>query len=337
VLDRRRAPATSEFVRLALGALPAEGYASPPTSWVVQRRLARDPDMVVVAVGPLGGPPRAIVKLADGALAGRQLAHEHAVLRELRSSEAPENWRRLVPEPLAGGDVGSRPYLAVSVLPGTDARRLLRRRGEARLTRTAAGAIAVLARSSGESTVVDDEQLSRWVGEPAAVIARTTRVGTRSRLQDALRRVDDELRCVLAGRRLATGWGHGDYWLGNVLVSPHGDETTGIVDWERAAAGDLAVLDTVQLLVTTRALVRRRELGSIVRELAAGSGWSAHEERLLDTLREELCDDRVSTRDLVLLAWLRHVANNLSKRAGYAGHRIWLRNNVVAVLDLFDA
>jgi Ser/Thr protein kinase RdoA (MazF antagonist) len=323
LLDGRRAAATSDLVRLALG-----------TSWVVHRRLGRDPDMVVVAVGPPGGPSRAIVKLADGSTAGRQLAHEHAVLRELHSSEALDDWRRLVPEPLAGGDAGSRRYLALTLLPGTEARQLLRRRGEALLTRTAADAIGGLARGSAKSTVVGDGQLSLWVGEPAAILARNARVGT-PRLQDAVRRLDDELRCALAGRRLATGWGHGDYWLGNVLVSTDGQEPTGIVDWERAAPGDPAVLDLVHLLVTTRALVRRRELGSIVREFVTGSGWSAHEERLLATLREAFRDDDVPTRQLVLLAWLRHVANNLSKRAGYAGHRIWLRNNVVAVLDLF--
>jgi len=319
LLDGRRAPGTSELVRLALD-----------TSWVVHRRLSRDPDMVVVAVGPPGGPSRAIVKLAEGATAGRQLAHEHVVLRELHASKALDDWRRLVPQPLAGGDAGSRRYLAVTLLPGTEARRLLRRRGEALLTRTAAEAIAGLARGSAESTVVGDEQLSQWVEEPAAVLAGNVRVGA-LRLLEAVRRLDDELRCALAGRRLATGWGHGDYWLGNVLVSADGKKTTGIVDWERAAPGDPAVLDLVHLLVTTRALVRRRELGSIVRELVTGCGWSAEEERLLASFG----DDDVATRHLVLLAWLRHVANNLSKRAGYAGHRIWLRNNVVAVLDLF--
>jgi aminoglycoside phosphotransferase (APT) family kinase protein len=306
-------------VRLALG-----------TSWVVHRRLGRDQDVLVVAVGPPSGPARAIVKVADGEQARRQLAHEHAVLRELHSNETLDDWRRLVPEPLAGGDAGSRSYLAVTLLPGTDARRLLRRRGEALLTRTAAEAIAGLARASAQSTVVGDEQLSLWVGEPAAVLARNARVGT-PRLQDAVRRLDDELRCALVGRRLATGWGHGDYWLGNVLVSPDGDEPGGIVDWEGAAPADPAVLDLIHLLVTTRALVRRRELGSIVREFVNGCGWSPHEKRLLGTFG----DDDLATRDLVLLAWLMHVTNIVSKRARFAGHRIWLRNNVVAVLDLF--
>jgi hypothetical protein len=74
-----------------------------------------------------------------------------------------------------------------------------------------------------------------------------------------------------------------------------------------------------------------------VREFVAGDGWSADEERLLEALRRELGDDAISARHLALLAWLRHAANNLSKRAAYAGHRLWLRNNVVAVLELFAA
>ena len=315
---------------------PRRRRAASPTSWVVQRRLGRHADLVVIAVGPPDGTSQAVVKLADGKLAVRQLVHEYAVLHRLQATETLGDWRRLLPRPLAAGDAGPHSYLAVTALPGAEATGLLRKRGPVCATSTAAAAIAPLARATAESVVVDDEQLSRWVAEPAGVIAANARIAARPRLRDALRRMDDELCGALAGRRLACGWGHGDYWLGNVLVSAEG-EPTGIVDWERAAPRDPALLDTVHLLVTTRTLVRGRELGAIVCELAAGARWSAHEERLLDALRRDLCDEHVPTRQLVLLAWLRHVANNLSKRAAYATHRLWLRNNVVAVLDSFDA
>jgi aminoglycoside phosphotransferase (APT) family kinase protein len=301
------------------------------------RRLRRGPDLTVDAVAPRNGSAGAIVKRARGTLAAQQLAREHAVLRELHAMEKLGDWRRLLPRPLEAGDVGPHSYLAVTVLPGIEASRLLRDRGDVRSTATAAAAIAPLARATAEFAAVADEQLSRWVAEPAAVIAANARIVAQPRLGHALRRLEDELCRALAGRRPAGAWAHGDYWLGNLLVSTDGDQPTGIVDWERSAPGDLAVLDTVHLLVTTRALVRRRELGAIVRELAAGGRWSADEERLLAALREDLGDDDVQARHLVLLAWLRHVSNNLSKRAAYATHRRWLRNNVVAVLESVDA
>ena len=41
-------------------------------------------------------------------------------------------------------------------------------------------------------------------------------------------------------------------------------------------------------------------------------------------------------RTLVLLTWLRHVANNLDKSDEFAGHRMWKARNLATVLAYVD-
>ena len=43
--------------------------------------------------------------------------------------------------------------------------------------------------------------------------------------------------------------------------------------------------------------------------------------------------DAIDVRAAVLLCWLRHVSANLEKSTRYARHYLWLRANVLSVLD----
>ncbi|HEY3181860.1 MAG TPA: aminoglycoside phosphotransferase family protein [Gaiellaceae bacterium] len=307
-------------VDAALGAVATVRGEQAP--WVVRRRLARCGDLVVVAAGPAGGPERAIVKVASGGRARRQLAREWEMLRALHATGSLGRWLRLVPAPLAFGETGSCLYTAVAASPGVNALRLLR--GLPGVVRTVADAFAPL-RSAAVPARVGEAELERWVAEPARLVAAVPAVARDPLLVAAVRRLEAELRDVLAGRLLPVGLAHGDCWLGNVLVTADGEAATAILDWETAADGEPALLDGVHLLLTTRALRRRSELGSVVRDAARWS-WDDDERALVD-------DAGVPAGALVRFAWLRHVANNLSKRDTYSTRRIWLRHNVVAVLE----
>jgi aminoglycoside phosphotransferase (APT) family kinase protein len=145
--------------------------------------------------------------------------------------------------------------------------------------------------------------------------------------------LSDELHHALSGRTLTVSWVHGDFTPGNILVTPDGASVTGIIDWDHSASKELPQLDLVLLLLSTRILVQRRELGDIIRELLIDNRWTAQERALLDNAYLALPGDALDVRPVVLLTWLRHVASNLSKSADYARHRLWVSKNIDGVLN----
>ncbi|WP_323791865.1 phosphotransferase [Nocardioides sp.] len=86
-----------------------------------------------------------------------------------------------------------------------------------------------------------DDELVAWVGRAAAVLGE---------IQERTRHDDGTVLI------------HGDYWLGNLLIS--GDDVTGVVDWTEAARGSDAVdreflVSSLDRYVTTDALRGRLE------------------------------------------------------------------------------
>jgi hypothetical protein len=107
---------------------------------------------------------------------------------------------------------------------------------------------------------------------------------------------------------------------------------TGILDWEQAQLGDPPQLDIVQFLLSVRMLVQRQELGDVVRDLLDEHTWSEQELHLLKRAQESLPGDPLDSRTLLLLAWLRHVTDNLRKSTHYATQWLWTAKNIERVL-----
>jgi aminoglycoside phosphotransferase (APT) family kinase protein len=186
-----------------------------------------------------------------------------------------------------------------------------------------ADVIAPLHRHAQRERVVDSALLGQWVDEPAERIRKVVRGN------GAIDRLVATLRTQLAGRRVRLGWTHGDFYPGNLLISP-GGQVTGIVDWGEAREADLAVLDLVFWLLTVPTPGPPREFGArVAARLDAGRCWTPAEHRLLDSAMD---GDPMTGRTLLLLAWLRHVAGNLAKSDRYASSPLWSRRNVRPVL-----
>jgi aminoglycoside phosphotransferase len=308
-----------------LGMLHARG-------WIVQRRLRTRSDAAVFVVGPRGAAPAAVVKLAMTAVASASLACERAALVALALEGALGQWRTLLPRVLASGSAEGRTYVVERLLPGVDARSL-RANGHAAPELAAAHAIGLLHRATASELVVCADSLARWLDAPLRVLERTPTIR-----QDipALARLCEVLHDSLEGRRVATSWSHGDYWLGNVLIDPRTRAVTGIVDWEHARPHEPSPLDLAHLLLSATADARRREVGSVVVEWLASDRRLHTELRLLEDAQAELPGDPIPLRSLLLLCWLRHVAGNLQKSTLYARHPVWLRRNVHAVIEAVD-
>jgi aminoglycoside phosphotransferase (APT) family kinase protein len=183
----------------------------------------------------------------------------------------------------------------------------------------------VLHRRSAARVQVDAAVLERWVSGPAAVLRGQGGRGSRG-----LDAVADELVDALHGRTLTAGWIHGDFWPGNLLVRPDGT-LGGIVDWDAAAPVGLPLHDLLHLLLFTRRLTRRLELGRIVAEQLRAPVWTAHERRVLEA---DHAAGALPDRASLLLYWLHHAAAHTRQQHGArsARYRVWWLRNVEPVL-----
>lgn len=333
---RRRSREAGPLTAEVLARIPAGSADERPAGWTRCRSIPTVSDMTVVSVGPPGGRPRAVVKLAASDSARRSLGREREVLGKLHSDERLGDSRRLLPAVLAEGELGGRSYVVQRMLEGVQASSLL---ADARAARTvqaaAAQAIGDFHMRTLVPATVDESLLERWVDRPLLAVRRAS---TRARVDNSrsavLDRLQAELYEALRGQALALSWVHGDFVPGNVLSTPDGAEVVGIVDWELAGARELPLIDVMTLLLSMRAQGQRQELGQVVRALLAEAVWTGAERDLLAGASARLPGaEKVGWRTLAMLCWLRHVASNLTKSGRYGGHRLWLRMNVRAVLD----
>jgi Phosphotransferase enzyme family len=303
--------------------------AEASSAWSLQQVVRSATDRTVALVGPAGGPARVAVKLAGSAGAAAALAREVDSRRRLCADLRLEEWRSLLPELIHVGRAGGVSYLVERAVPGKEATRLLESGADpARVLRSSMEAFGALHRLTATEVVVDEAVVGAWVDEPLAVLEHYL-AGTprRAWLNIALEGVRGSLHEALFGRRLTASSLHGDCVPGNVFLDLGGGRVNGIVDWELATDRDLPALDVLQLILSTRALMRRRELGEIVLG-ALEAPWTDDERELL----AHAATDGLSDRTLVTLTWLRHTAGMLTKAPAYADNWLWTRANLEAVL-----
>jgi aminoglycoside phosphotransferase (APT) family kinase protein len=231
-----------------------------------------------------------------------------------------------LPVRIAQGDLAGQAYVVERLLPGQQGVELLTDRREIERVQVAAAAtIRELHEATANSTLVDAAVVERWIERPLACIRRFAHD------EKSIIRLGSMLRDAVVDTEVSVSWIHGDYWPGNLLVAPGSAQITGVIDWERALPGELPLHDVLHLLLYTRSLTQRRDLGLVVQDLLDGSGWTNHEQAILDA--DPLATPRWSDeRIMILLYWLRHVASNLVQSTAYARRVAWWRNNVGVVL-----
>jgi aminoglycoside phosphotransferase (APT) family kinase protein len=294
--------------------------------------------VVVFVLAPPGGLPCAVVKMPITVAAAAGLARETATLASLHGDVRLGEWRGLLPRPLATGTIDGHPYRVDSVLPGASiSGPLTDPIARAALLGGAAQTVAALHQATARTVRADSEIREMWIDAHIAELER--RMRQHRTHAPLLRRLHGELHDSLAGRTLSAGRIHGDYWLGNLLFAGAGSTSpapTGIVDWETAAPLELPLHDQLHLVLYTRRLIAKRELGGIVRQLLGAGGWSADEQAVLDRNRTWGRDvSSLSDRHALLLYWLRQVATHARQQPQVPGYRyrLWERRNVLAVLN----
>ncbi|WP_156028074.1 phosphotransferase family protein [Candidatus Solirubrobacter pratensis] len=310
----------------------ADAHAAGTLPAAVRRSLVADARLTSTGMGIVmltadGGRPSSVVKLPVTAAAARGLAREGAAMTALHADARLDGWRALLARPLASGSVLGQAYRVDSALSGrsVDAGEAGRRG----LQDGAAETIHLLHQATATRVAGDVE---RWIDAPVRDLARhgppPPFIATR------MRRLREELHEAVAGRDFSAGWIHGDYWIGNLLFEEARERPAGIVDWEAAAAPELAVHDVLHLLVSTRREASGEQMGTIVREQLRHWSWPLRERRLLERYATWRHDGSLSDRHALLLYWLRQVAMEARQRSRIGGlrYRLWEARNVHVVL-----
>ncbi len=292
--------------------------------------------IAVARVGRRAGPAAAIVLVPQTRSGERLLRCRATAERRLVADRRLGPWTRFVPGVLAAGRIDGRPYLVETALPGRPA---IRRPGDVpadeNLLARAGELISELHARTRRTVVVGEIELRAWIRTPATRIRRELRAMTgrdaRRPWEGALGALERDLEAALSGRTLAVSWVHGDCWPGNLLLDER-DAITGLVDWDRAADGQLPVLDLLHLVVYTTALERRVEPGRIIRDALDDEASIVAAGTILDRAPAWSGLASAERRAALLVYWLRFAAATLAQSDYFARHPRWRGENVDAVL-----
>lgn len=274
-------------------------------------------DLLVIRIHSTGlANQHVAIKVARTEFVRDNLARQQIVLTALRADERLGDWRALLP-PVIACDTNAKPaWMVEGWLPGVSGSALLRERPEARaaLTESALAAIQEFHCATGRRDRVGDEHLNRWLHGPARAMQRQLQLRRPGDHADALDALRDRVHRRLYGRVLTVGWVHRDYHPGNVLYARDGRRVSGIVDWGGAVPDGPTALDECLF-------------GLAVRRETTGGSFG-------DLVIESLPAD---DDGLLLLTWLWHVSDNLGKSPRFMASGLWIRRNVLDVLDALKA
>lgn len=323
-----------------LGSLPGDADAALrdarsrsalPAGWVVGNRLTTVADLAVLELRDDRGLA-AVLKLSRSAAGDDNLRAQAGIIGALAGDQRLGEWRRLLPEVLTCGETGGRRYAVERAVAGTVGTSLPDGGGGDAAVTAAVRAVAELHRATGRPVGVSEPVAGRWL-EPALpllVELPTPRYGP-SRRHELTERIRERVLAGTRGRSAWLGRTHGDYFPGNIFFGPAG-EVCGIIDWGESREDDLALLDPMTYLLVDRTRSLGRPLGTVVRDLCRAPVLTDRERAVLELHGRSCPADPLDVDVVALLAWLRHVANNLLKSPRYAASPVWIRRNVEPVL-----
>ena len=308
-----------------------------PWPWRAASAIPTVTDASVIALSLPGQAPSALLKLARTPAAAESLLAQWENLAALRQAAGAEDWPFQLPRVWLAGSLDRQAYSIEAMLPGEPASAWLAQPGaRQRALEAAASAIAGLHLRTIQTLPVDQALLDEWVDQRLAAIQGAAPYRfQRKPLQPPIDRLRQDLSAALRSQRVAVAWIHGDFSPGNTLLAPGGAAVLSLIDWDCAAL-DLPQLDLIHFLISTRMIVQNREMGEVMIDLLDGEGWSPEEKALLLSEQRALPGNRLDGRTLLLLAWLRHVAANLTKSSRYQRHWLWFDRNVARVLRQLD-
>jgi aminoglycoside phosphotransferase (APT) family kinase protein len=143
--------------------------------------------------------------------------------------------------------------------------------------------------------------------------------------RDALLALADRVDDALSG--VPFGFGHGDFFCGNLLAS--GDRLTGVLDWDAAGPGRPPLIDLLHLRHEAAYPVPDHEWGaSVVRRLLPWARSGGDDMARTYCRRVGFEPDPATLEALVLSYWLDRLDYQLRTHAHRSRHTEWLAGNI---------
>ncbi len=327
-------PQTLALLPEILRSVPAQPDYPLPESWTQLRLIPTVTDMHVYFLGTPGMIPVAVLKLTHTEQGLRSTQREKEILAQLHADRRLQEFDRLMPKVLVEGEIRGQVYIVERIIPGFTAQHFFQNRMRcSHIQAVALAKITRLQQLTASVKEIGQAECNRWIDEPIqAVQSSLAALSILENHRPALDRLSARLQAALSGCRLPLSWVHGDFAPGNILVSPDGREIAGFVDWESAQKDGLPLLDLSMLLITTRMELQNQEMGPVVLSLLSDKKWTQNETGFWDWTSQQFACDFPDRQSVILLCWLQHIANNISKSNRYRSHRLWVFNNIESVL-----
>lgn len=132
-------------------------------------------------------------------------------------------------------------------------------------------------------------------------------------------RIAKYLESRITGSQITTVFGHGDFWLGNVMFEPDTLAVTGVIDWDFCDEAAPPLEDVLHLLCHRKSIFSVYDPGRHISVLLEGRSSEEDLQRIRRYM--SLLDlDRRSIGTLVILYWIRYLSSRqstLSTRNGW--------------------
>jgi aminoglycoside phosphotransferase (APT) family kinase protein len=314
-------------------ALQRAGAGATDGAWQLDQPLLSETDMTIVPARHSDGRS-VFIKMPQSQASLRNMRAQDAALRALAQTERLSGWQIERPQVLLAGALADGTAFSIeSGMHGQPAQTLWpSAQARPRVLAAALAAIGPLHSLTSRTAPVDEASLARWIDQPVAHISHVIGASGPAAARNAsLQLLREQLHQALAGGVLTTSWIHGDYWPGNIFMGGAQSGVSGMIDWDRAQPGELPLHDVISMLVAARMSDRRQEMGQVVANLLREPRWTPLERACLDAMPgwDGLLADHVA----LFLYWLRQISFTLLQSDRFAQHRIWMRGNVLTVID----
>ena len=275
-------------------------------------RLDRGAPMVR-ETGLLSLSPDVVLRVALGA--GRDpMLRQRSALESLRTETLPEEVESRVPWPLGYGKTGLADWTVERRLSGERPAEAV----EGPLREDCLDfLVALFAAGTGAAPASP-------AADAEAVAAHCSAEGA-ERVRALGRLLEEDLA------RVPRGFGHGDFWLPNLLVE-HG-RLAGVVDWERAGPGRLPLLDLFKLMFEEDRFAGRGTVGSsLVQSLLPWARAGGDEVARGYCSRIGFDPEPRLLKHLAGAYWLDHYAYDLQTFSDRSARADWMGANIEDVI-----
>ena len=266
---------------------------------------------------------RYCVKVAFSDSVSDEMAHEDLVVEDIRAllADSPELLSRL-PQNLASGRSGGRYFRIYRWLPGRSA-------------------LELMYQPQRRDAVMDNA--IRWMTKLHQTTMRgSLDVGKVShRAHDILEQFELQLRCAggfakriadylrtrLSRQSCRVVFGHGDFWLGNVLYNPDNLDVRGVIDWGSGDDAAPPLEDLLHILCHRKSLISIYDPGRRIAAMLHADAALEDQHRIADYLRC-MAIPLEQTAALIILYWVRYLD---SRRPTLSSRRGWYRRSFVTV------